>query len=187
MATNRTPDEWYECLSQGTAAVRRTYEIPEFRRRGIPRLSVYHIPSFTDCFGWTIYEIPGRAVPVEVVTTTKRKGEYKLQTVKWRQSADAEKFKQHMAGALVGSSRLATPTMEESFSDIDSEWVEREIANLAQIRIPLITRAPFGCDGVSYGVHVRGLFDLEWWCDGPSEWKELAIWTHRWIESMQAK
>jgi len=49
-----TPKEWYQCMDAGSAAVRRPYKLRQFRHPGIPRITLYHIPSFTDATGWTI-------------------------------------------------------------------------------------------------------------------------------------
>jgi hypothetical protein len=182
MPVNSTPVEWYECLSRGTAAVRHTYDLSEFRRNGIVQLSVFHIRSFSDCFGWTVYRIPEPVKAVEIERPEQRKYQYKLQSVVWRQAEDLERLQQHTRGKLVPSAGLATPTLEENFCDFDAERFERELNSLARIRIPLTLNRPIGCDGESYGVHVRDHFDLEWWCEGPQEWRELVLWTNRWIE-----
>ena len=52
-----------------------------------------------------------------------------------------------------------------------------QIAALASIRIPLHTKRPIGLDGESFGVHAGNEFAVEWWCDGPPEWKDLINWT----------
>jgi hypothetical protein len=165
-----TPQEWYQCMDAGTAAVRRPYAL---RQQGIPRLSLYHIPSFKDCYGWTIYQMRGGS-------------DYKLQTVIWRQHADIQRMQDLMVGRVTRVTAVV-PTLEESVTDVDSQWFERRLTALAMIRIPLVTKRPIGCDGETFGVHIGSQFEVEWWCDGPPEWTELERWTYDCIEIFRQK
>ena len=165
-----SPQEWYQCAKAGSAAVRRTYELPQFHRRGLPRLSVYHLPSFQDCYGWTVYQLRGEA-------------DYKLQTVIWRQSADGQRMEDLMSGRITHTA--PEPTLEEFIAGIEAEWFKKQLAALSEIRIPLVVNRPIGCDGESFGVHVQHQFDVEWWCDGPPEWASLANWTYDCIKTFR--
>ena len=156
-----TPKEWYQCIDAGTAAVRRPYALRQFRHPGIPRITFYHIPSFTDATGWTIYLKP------------RREG-CGLQTVTWHQQADGDRMQNLMRGE--SAVETAEPTLTETFEAIDSDWVESRISELAKIVVPLHTNRPMGLDGESFGIHMRGEFQVEWWCDGPDEWRELISW-----------
>lgn len=152
----QTPDEWYQCLHAGTEAVRRPYELPQFRRVGVPSLVIYHIPSFQDCHGWFV---------------SRARGACRLHTIVWRQVADGQRVP-----------IAAQPTLEDSTADIDVQWFEQQLAALSAIRIPLVTERLLGCDGESYGVHIPHSFEVEWWCDGPAEWAELTRWSYACIE-----
>jgi hypothetical protein len=163
----QTPDEWYQCMSAGTCAVRRPTELRQFRRPGAPRLTIYHIPSFQDCYGWTVYQMRGER-------------HYKLQTVIWRQHADGQRIQDLRTGRIMHAT--AEPTLDESIADIDAQQFEERMATLATIRIPLVIKRPVGCDGESFGVRIEREFELEWWCNGPAEWAELERWTYDCIE-----
>lgn len=169
--TLKTPKQWHQCLEAGTAAVRRPHEVRRFERRiGLPHLTLYHLPSFVDCTGWTIYHLP-------------RENSYLLQTVVWRQQEDGKRMEDLMLGRVLTAS--AEPTLEETTTPLDPVWCERQLAALSTIRLPLLTKRPIGLDGENYGVHVPGQFDLEWWCEGPNEWAELIAWMHQCMEDLR--
>ena len=168
----QTPREWYECLEAGCAAVRRPFALSQFQRPGVPRLSVFHIPSFVDATGWTIYYLP-------------REKSYKLQTVIWRQQADGRRMEDVMHGRVLRVS--PEPTLEERYSDFSRDSAEQMIATLGRITIPLLARQNIGCDGESFGVRVEHNFEVEWWCDGPKEWAELTRWARDSIDVLLKK
>ena len=147
-STLTTPSQWYQCLEAGTIAVRRPHEVSRFKHRiGLPLLTLYHLPSFVDCTGWTIYHLP------------RDKG-YLLQTVVWRQRDDGQRMDDLMHGRIITAS--GEPTLEEMTKPLDPAWCERQLATLSAIWLPLHTGRAIGLDGVSYGVHVPGQFELEW-------------------------
>jgi hypothetical protein len=165
-----TPKVWYQCMDAGTAAVRRPSELRQFRRDGWPKLTVYHIPSFEDCFGWTIFRTRGKA-------------EYTLQTIIWRQMADGQRMQDLMHGRA--TSAAPEPTLEERISFLQAERFDQHFAALSGIRIPLLVRQPEGLDGETFGVSVPREFGVEWWCHGPPEWADLARWTHDCIKILR--
>lgn len=150
-------------MDAGTAAVRRPYALPQFRRPGLPRITIYHIPSFEDCTGWTVYQV-------------HRSKDYVLQSVTWRQPVDSRRIEDLMLGRVTGVS--PAPTLEEASCVLDATWFESQFTAFTSIRIPLHTNRPIGLDGESFGVHAPGEFEVEWWCEGPPEWKELIQWTN---------
>ena len=168
--TNVTPSEWYQCLNAGTAAVRHPYEVPQFRRLGWPRLCVFHIPSFQDCYGWSVTQV---------------RGAYKLHTIIWRQARDGQRMHDLMSGQIAQT--MTQPTLEVHTVDIDAEWFQKEMEVLAAIRVPLAIQRPMGLDGESFGIHVPREFEVEWWCEGPPEWQELTKWAYECIASFRQK
>jgi hypothetical protein len=162
-----TPKEWGRCLEAGAAAIRRPYELRQFARHGLPKLTVYHIPSFQDSIAWTIYRARGDV-------------EYTLQTVIWRQVADGKRMEELMHGRIATAS--AEPTLLERISLVPTYMIDQQFAALAAIRIPLLANSSIGCDGEFFGISVRREFELEWWCDGPPEWGDLVKWTHECIQ-----
>ena len=153
-------------MDSGIAAVRRPYDLRQFRHPGIPRLTIYHVPNFIDATGWVIYERP-------------RSEGFGLQTVTWHQKKDGERIQNLMTGESLSES--PEPTLTEDYFDIGSDWVRSQIAAMMEISIPLHTERPIGLDGESFGVHMRGEFDVEWWCDGPEAWRPLIDWTRECI------
>ena len=164
-----TPQGWCRCLESGTAAVQRPYELQQFGPHGVPVLTVYHIPSFLDCFGWTVYQKHG-------------KPDYKLQTIIWKQIADGERIQNFISGrAIIKLSEVAEPTLLESISCIEAKRFDQHIAALNHIKIPLDANRSIGLDGEIFGVRLHGQFELEWWENGPTEWANLVGWTNECI------
>ena len=157
-------------MDAGTAAVRRPYELRQLRQQGIPRITIFHIPSFQDCTGWTVYLLRGGK-------------DYRLQRVTWQQTADSQRIGEFMRGQSVSLS--SEPTLAADSRPLDASWFERQFTALMTIRIPLHTNRPIGLDGESFGVHARNEFEVEWWCDGPTEWRDLIKSTNECIEYFQ--
>jgi hypothetical protein len=89
-----------------------------------------------------------------------------------------------MQNLMRGESAVESPdpTLTETYWAIDADWVDSQISELTKIAVPLHTNRPIGLDGESFGVHMRGEFQVEWWCEGPDEWQELISWAHGCIE-----
>ena len=156
-----TPKEWYRCMDAGIAAVRKPYESKLFPSRGLPLVTIYHIPSFDDAKGWTVYQMP------------KQTG-HLLQILTWHQKDDGNRMESLMRGNSI--SETSEPTLSELTFDLDSTWVTDKLLELSKISIPLETTQSIGIDGETYGVHIRHKFDLEWWSRGSENWKELLAW-----------
>jgi hypothetical protein len=166
----QTPKEWYSCLEAGAAAIRRPYNVGRLPRRGLPCVVVYHLPSFIDCCAWSL--VPKRA-------------SFNLQRLIWRQSVDARRLSDPLEGVRLGI--LPEPTLEEHFEPADSAWCTSQLHKLASIRCrPFVPEGSIGLDGEMFGVHIPHQVDLEWWCSGPSDWRELISWTHEFIAHFQS-
>jgi|ERR1700677_2443754 len=165
-----TPKEWYRCMDAGITAVRRPYLLPMSRNEGFQRITIYHIPSFFDCTGWTVYELP----------VSKS---YVLQSVTWRQYADSKRIEDFEVGR-VSSDAASQPTLVGATKPLDASWFQAQLSKLASMRVPLVCKGHLMCiaDGESFGVHAQQEFDVEWQCDGPEEWGDLVRWTHECID-----
>lgn len=157
------PKEWCSCMKAGTAVIRRPYV--RFPRRGLPSVVVYHLPSFRDCFAWSLF---------------RQRESFHLQTVIWRQTVDARRLSDPMEGIRLGL--LPDPTLEESFVPTDSAWCISQLQKLDAMHLsPFIPEGSIGMDGESFGVHIPYKVELEWWCSGPAAWGELISWTQEFI------
>jgi hypothetical protein len=157
-----TPREWYLCMDAGIATIKHPYKTRRFPARGLPVITIYHISSFEDCTGWSVY------------TRGAGKG-CLVQKVCWRQRLDGERIRELMQGKV--SSVSPAPTVDEATSSLDAGWLEKQLAALNSLRIPLYARGPEGADGESFGVLTTHGIAIEWWCEGPEEWAELIRWT----------
>jgi hypothetical protein len=154
-----TTDTWHQCLHAGGIVMRRPYEVPETRQRGIPELVMYHIPSFEPAHSWSVYRA-GKS-------TT-------LHTIRWEQRADGRRIFGAMSGA---TPPWPAPTLVQTTFEIDGAWWESALAEFAGLRIPLATRRAAGADEETYGIHRPREFDVEWRSDGPTEWADISRWT----------
>ena len=139
--------------------MRRPYEVPETRRRGIPEMVIYHIPSFDPAHSWSVYRA-GKS-------TT-------LHTIRWEQGADGRRI----SGAKPGMTPPSpAPTLVQTTFEIDGDWWEGALSRFAGLRIPLAARRVACLDGETFGIDRPSEFALEWWCDGPIEWTDISRWT----------
>ena len=84
----------------------------------MPCVVVYHLPSFIDCYAWSLF---------------RRRGAFNLQTVTWRQSVDARRLSDPLEGLKFGI--LPAPTLEERFEPADSAWCNAQLQKLAKIHL----------------------------------------------------
>src|SRR5258708_33607521 len=110
--------EWSRCLEAGANAIRRPYDIARFPRKGLPRVVVYDLPSFRDCFAWSLFE---------------QRDSFHLQTIIWRQGLDAQRLSDPLEGVRFGLQ--PDPTLEERFEPTDSAWCKSQLQKLAAFRL----------------------------------------------------
>ncbi len=67
------------------------------------------------------------------------------------------------------------PTMEALEARVGESFSTRVLAQLQELGLTsLFPRERLGLDGVVNGLETQmGRLRLEWWCDGPPEWREL--------------
>jgi hypothetical protein len=187
-----TSDEWHQCLEAGTRSIRRGFHDSKNRPIGLLRLGIYHLPSFQDCFCWTIYETKAE-LSVKIIDdsepiqsrTEPWVHEPVVHTLIWHQEADRQRIHDNLAGKNLRIS--GTPTFSELMTKVDSQWLAERLNTFSRIRLPLLIERAFGCDGEIFGVFVPEEFNLEWWCSGPPEWRDLAEWTTEMVTSLRVK
>jgi hypothetical protein len=141
----------------------------DLREAGIPVLHVYCLPSFTAARGWTLYESGyGKDVSLN------------LHTVVWRQLQDIRRIRE--AKSSNNQSVSPEPTIDTFTNLLDIMWWSERQQELHNMQLPLVTKRELGMDGTFYGVSVPRRFALEWWCEGPPEWRELVTWTDECID-----
>lgn len=154
-----TTDTWHRCLQAGGVVMRRPYEVPETRQRGIPELVMYHIPGFDPAHSWSVYRA-GNSIT--------------LHTIRWEQRADGRRIFGAMSGA---TPPWPAPTLVQTISEIDRAWWESALSEFAGLRIPLATHRAAGLDDETLGIHRPGEYNVEWRSDGPGEWSDIVRWT----------
>lgn len=159
---------WIKCLGAGTRAVRFPSLRKESRGLGLPKITIFHIPSFEDCHGWTVYY------------KQREDSRYLLQDLIWRQSSDIERMEDARHRALKGIS--SEPTLEVRTAYLAAAWFWEQWRSLSQISIPIVVEPQYGLDGESYGINITYRLQLEWLNEPPSAWRELGTWVHNCIE-----
>jgi hypothetical protein len=155
-----TPEAWYQCMDRALHAIRHPYRSRDLRHRGQVCLHLYHIPSFANCAGCTVYDLNGT---------------YEVKIVVWEQPADGRRI------ADEGNSASPEPTLTTSVFPLDAAWWEARMDALSAIHVPLLAAQEYGMDGEYTGINLFdavgvGTFAVEWWAAGPDEWAELADW-----------
>ncbi|HEY6927792.1 MAG TPA: hypothetical protein VI653_30230 [Steroidobacteraceae bacterium] len=163
-----TTDTWQQCLHAGGVAMRRPYEVPETRQRGIPELLIYHIPSFDAAHSWSVYRTGS--------STT-------LHTIRWDLRADGRRIFGAMSAA---TPPWPAPTLVQTTLEIDAAWWESALSELAGLRIPLATRRTACVDEETWGIHRPREFEIEWRSDGPSEWADISRWARECMTRFRA-
>lgn len=126
-------------------------------RAGTWRLRLDMQPSFEDCW----------AIGVIGDTTTARR---------WDRSADADKLRNPIE--RLKHPRTLTPTIVEHAAASQPGAIDRLLAGLADVRIPLnVLPDHITLDGVIFAVHstARASLSLSWNTQ-PGPWKPLALW-----------
>ena len=148
--------------------MRRPYEVPETRQRGIPDLVMYHIPGFDPAHSWSVYRA------LESIT---------LHTIRWDQRADGRRI----FGAMSGTAPpWPAPTLVQTTSKIDAAWWESAVSELARLRVSLAPHRVAGVDADTYGIHRPREFDIEWRSEGPLEWADISRWTRECMARFRA-
>lgn len=124
-------------------------------------------PAFGDAHSYTIFAEKDYARPL-------------LRHTHWKRVYDRQRFLDPMMGLREGWH--TEPTLAVN----DVTLAEPPFAALMkkgqQIHIPLIgVETEFGLDGEHFSLQMPnfwGGFRLNWWGDGPPEWRELTAWVH---------
>ena len=71
--------------------------------------------------------------------------------------------------------------MEISSGELGRDEIDARLDSLSNLRLrPFIQNRPWGLDGESWGLELfgfGGMSRLQWWCEGPQEWRDLVDWT----------
>lgn len=166
---------WQVHSKGGRAAVRQGFE-PEHVSGYSDKflIQILTLPSFTSEIGWQIYRrnpVIYHRHPIE----NDGKPRFVGCRTEWLKEEDIQRFSSPVK-SLQYLNRLA-PTMRFETLELDPQWTQQQIASLLTASVPPFAASnSIGLDGVSYevrqGDYMAGTC-LNWWCDGPDEWRPL--------------
>ena len=117
-------------------------------------------PSFTNSISFAIIE-------------TRKAHDYFVVRTCWRRDKD---WPQSTFDKIKFDIVRQDPTIEQHTAECDAGWVQRAIARIREIAVPLLIKPPMGCDGVAYELTLGDVFGgitIRWWSIGPKEWNKL--------------
>lgn len=128
-----------------------------------PQLRLWHYPAFFVWTTWMVFEQPAN----EHSLLARR--------VIWDSPYDHSRFSDPLEGVRQGFSAPPTLTVDDA-STIDNA-LQPFLHELGRQPIPVVTPHPsIGLDGETFGFQSYGssaTIRLQWWHDGPKEWRPL--------------
>ena len=133
-----------------------------------PLLRLWRYPSltFSDHQSWTIFT-PPRNQPDEQMALVRQ--------VTWESPHDLSRFAHPLEWLKQG--HRAPPSLSVCDAEIAYSLLSPLLDDLARISVPVAGVKPlWGLDGERFGFEYRAASSflcaqLEWWCDGPKEWR----------------
>ena len=81
------------------------------------------------------------------------------------------------------------PTIEIHVADCPPGWIEEVMAPFRDFSIPMAPKQSMGLDGVTFNLVLGDLFGglrLNWWCNGPKEWKPVVDHARSLLENIES-
>lgn len=132
------------------------------------QLRLWHFPAFLAQRVWAVFQRrrPGDHTPDTMV-----------RQITWERPADADRLLNPLQGLRRGFHK--DPTVEVRDRLVDTVEFESRRALLHTISVSAFTPAAVGLDGEFFGIELLGgdTVSVEWWCEGPESWRELAAWS----------
>jgi hypothetical protein len=132
-------------------------------------LRLWHYPVYGSQTTWTILSPGKKASPGSLPM---------VREVVWDRDADNERL---FASAESLTRDTATqPTLRVRDAVLPAPMLDRFLAQGASLSVPVIVLAKSGgVDGEYFGLEtyeVSPFVRLQWWCDGPTEWRHFTDW-----------
>ncbi len=130
-----------------------------------PMLRLWHYPAFFDHKSWTIF------CPIG---PNRGNGSVPIREVAWVRTHDLRRFADPLEWLKQGS--RTSPTIHTRDARMPTRDIQLLLAELAKVPVPTVgIEVQWGLDGEVFGfedcaprfLHAR----LEWWGDGPEEWR----------------
>jgi hypothetical protein len=165
--------EWAELEARALRLLEHAKEVEprEVIRRYGSVLRLWHYPAFGPQTTWTILT-PGRKVQRDAGPVVRE--------VTWDRAADHERLFNPLEGLRKGFHGHPTLGLREALLPaVELGSLLEAAANLA-VPVVLCTRpGVVGLDGEYFGLETyeaSSSVRLQWWCDGPTEWRHFTDW-----------
>ena len=133
-----------------------------------PQIRLWHYPAFSAHKSWTIFK------------SRSQNSQSVVREVTWDFLADNARLADPLVGLKQGFH--TNPTVVVRDGKLPDDEFSILIEQGRRLNIPLIgIEQRVGLDGVTSGIELFG-FDrvrLEWWCEGPKEWRALTDWVKK--------
>jgi hypothetical protein len=135
-------------------------------------LKLWKIPSFEPPVGWNIfYKHP--------IFAQRRKDP---RSIPYVQKTYFQSRSQNLQYFLTAVRYQEAPLLRDNLNDF--------LTNISQLAIPpIIEKFGSGADGTSFGFEIPGYgfgsFCIDWWHDGPDEWRPVTTWYHKLVEFLE--
>jgi hypothetical protein len=133
-----------------------------------PQFRLWHYPELSSHRSWTIFKSP------------LQNSQSVVREVAWDFFADSAPLVDPLVALKQGFH--TNPTVVVRDAKLPDDEFSRLFEQGRHLNIPLIGIGQgWGLDGVTSGIELFG-FDrvrLEWWCEGPEEWRALTDWVKK--------
>jgi hypothetical protein len=130
---------------------------------------LWNYPSFKVHKSWTVFMPPSSESRSDITFARE---------VTWNRPEDLERLSDPLIGLKKGFD--LNPSIEVKDAIVNLKDFYLELDKLNSINIPVVPKSEvFGLDGEIRGFHhclPNKEIKLQWWFDGPIEWKDLTCW-----------
>lgn len=125
---------------------------------------IWTYPSFEPSRSWSL--IRGKDAKPDT---------WLVRRVTWDRPRDYERASNPLERTAFMMDPDPKPTLQVLDASAGSEFAERFLARLGTLTIPSLLASYGGVDGVVNGLETQhGRLHVEWWCEGPPNWRTFA-------------
>jgi hypothetical protein len=167
MAIENRQSEFYELRRRAIILLERAdrNEPQDPIRKLQPQFCLWHYPAFSAHKSWTVFK------------SRSQHSQGVVREASWDILADSARLSDPLVGLKQGFH--TNPTVVVRDGKLPDDEFSSLIEQGRRLNIPLIgIEQRMGLDGETSGIELFG-FDrvrLEWWCEGPKEWRALTDW-----------
>jgi hypothetical protein len=174
MSLEHRPKEMHETEERALSYLRDATTIPSAPPLTGYRLRfrLWHYPAFDAYRSWSVFELSRRREPASLL----------VRQVTWDRLHDCQRLRNPLLGLQEGFH--SHPKIEVRDRPLDASELAARLAAAHSVSVPIVGRdRGITLDGVTFGYEEEdGSPRLEWWCDGPAEWREFTTWAREMMQ-----